>query len=103
MQAKVERQTLPQDNQLDPSLNLESKAARIRNNINKFENANVPQNKFTEPIKTNKLVNPPDTDFQNPDGTVDWKSMAMYYKGLANMMNAPHVDFKNLNGTYDWK
>ena len=43
MQAKVERQTLPQDNQLDPSLNLESEAARIRNNINQFENVNVPQ------------------------------------------------------------
>ena len=77
MQANVEQQTLPQDNQLDPNLNLESEAARIRNNINQFENVNVPQNKFTEPIKTNKLVNPPDTDFLNTDGTFDWKLMAM--------------------------
>ena len=29
--------------------------------------------------------------------------MAMYYKGLANMMNAPNVEFENLDGTYDWK
>ena len=103
MQANVEQQTLPQDNQLDPNLNLESEAAQIRNNINQFENVNVPQNKFTEPIKTNKLVNPPDTDFQNPDGTFDWKLMAMYYKGLANLMNAPNADFKNPDGTFDWK
>ena len=74
---------------MDPNLNLESEAAGIRNNINQFENVNVPQNKFTEPIKTNKLVNPPDTDFQNQDGSYDWKSMAMYYKGLANLINTP--------------
>ena len=42
MQANVDQQTLPQDNQLDPNLNLESEAARIRNNINQFENVIVP-------------------------------------------------------------
>ena len=72
-QANIERQILPQDNQLDPRLNLESEAARIWNNINQFEKVNVPQNKFTEPVKTNKLVNLSDIEFQNPDGTIDWK------------------------------
>ena len=55
-QTNMERQTIPQDNQLDPRLNLESETTRIRNNINQFENVNVPQNKFTEPVKTNKLI-----------------------------------------------
>ena len=44
--------------------------------------------------------------FQNHDGTINWKSMAMFYKGLANVNlqgNAPNVEFKNLDGTYDWK
>ena len=99
MQAKVEWQTIPQNHQLDPTLNLESEAAWIRNNINQFKNVKLPQNKFTEPIKTNMLVNPPDIDFQNQDGSYDWKSMAMYYKGLANLINTPNIDFKNPDGT----
>ena len=99
MPAKVEQQTVPQNNQLHPNLNLESEAARIRNNINQFENVNMPQNKFIEPIKTNKLVNPPDSDFQNQDESYDWKSMVMYYKGLANLINTPNIDFKNHDGT----
>ena len=73
MQAKVKQQTVSQNHQLDPNLNLESEAARIRNNINQFENINLPQNKFIEPIKTNKLENPPDMDFKNQDGSYDWK------------------------------
>ena len=69
--ANVEQQTLPQGNQLDPHLNLESKAVRIRNKIDQFENVKIPQNKFTEPTKTNELVNPIDTEFQNHDGMID--------------------------------
>ena len=106
MQANVEWQTLPQDNQLDPRLNLESEAARIRNNINQFENIYVPQNKFTEPVKTKNLSDiqfQHDWMFQNPHGTIDWKSLAMYFKGLANVMNMQNVEFKNLDGSYDWK
>ena len=103
MPAKVEQQTVPHSNQLHPNLNLESEAAKIRNNINQFENVNLPQNKLVEPIKTNKLVNPPDMDFKNQDGSYDWKSMAMYYKGLANLTNTPNVDFKNQDGSCDWK
>ena len=50
-QANVEQQTFPQDDQLYLHLNLESEVARIRNNINKFENVNAPYNKITEPEK----------------------------------------------------
>ena len=42
-------------------------------------------------------------DFRNQDGSYDWKSMAMYYKGLANLTNTPNVDFKNQDGSCDWK
>ena len=30
------------------------------------------------------LISTPNIDFKNPDGTCDWKSMAMYYKGVAS-------------------
>ena len=43
MQARVE-QTVPHSDQLHPRLNLESEAAQIRNEINHFENVNLPQN-----------------------------------------------------------
>ena len=29
--------------------------------------------------------------------------MAMFYKGLANLINTPNIDFKNHDGTCDWK
>ena len=63
----------------------------------------MPQNKLVESIKTNKSSNPPDMDFRNQDGSYDWKSMAMYYKGRANLTNTPNVDFKNQDGSCDWK
>ena len=77
MQARAE-QTVPHSNQLHPRLNLESEAARIRNNINQFENVNLPKNKLVEPIKTNNSSNPPNVDLRNQDRSYEWKSMAMY-------------------------
>ena len=59
------------------------------------------QNKLVEPIKTNKSSNPPDMDFRNQDGSYDWKSMTMYYKGLANLKNTLNVEFKNQDGSCD--
>ena len=53
----------------------------------------MPQNKLVEPIKTNKSANCPDMDLRNQDGSYDWKSMALYYKGLSNLINTPNVDF----------
>jgi len=41
MQARVE-QTIPHSDKLHPKLNLELEAAKIRNNINQFENVNLP-------------------------------------------------------------
>ena len=44
--------------------------------------------------------------FQTPEGKIDWKSLAMYYQGLANLNSqgtVPHVEFKNSDGTIDWK
>ena len=44
--------------------------------------------------------------FQTPEGKLDWKSLAMYYRGLANLNSqgtVPHVEFKNSDGTIDWK
>ena len=100
MQTRAE-QTVPHCTQLYPNLNLESAAARMRNNINQFENVNLPQNKLVEPIKTNKLADPPDMDFRNQDVSYYKKSMAMYYKGLANLTNTPNVDFKNQDRSCD--
>ena len=51
MQARVE-QTIPHSNKLHPKLNLESEAAKIRNNTNQFENVNLLQNKLVEPIQS---------------------------------------------------
>ena len=63
----------------------------------------MPKTKLVEPTKTNKLANPSDMDFRNQDGSYDWKSMAMYYKGLAHLTNTLNVDFKNQDGSCDWK
>ena len=44
--------------------------------------------------------------FQNSDGTLDWKSLAMYYRGLTNLNlqgKVMHVEFKNSDGTIDWR
>ena len=41
MHARVE-QTIPHSDKLHPRLHLESDAAKIRNNINPFENVNLP-------------------------------------------------------------
>ena len=52
-QSNFEQQKFPQDNQLDSRLNLESDAARIRSNINQFENVHTPYkpSHITEPPK----------------------------------------------------
>ena len=90
MQARVE-QIIPHSDKLNPRLNLESEAAKIRNNINQFENVNLPQNKPVEfnqfkeePITKNNLLNTPNVDFKNQDGSYDYKSMAMFFKGVAS-------------------
>ena len=91
MQARVE-QIIPHSDKLHPRLDLESEAAKIRKNINQFENVNLPQNKPVESnqfkealLTTNNFTNTPNVDFKNQDGSCDyWKSMAMYYKGVAS-------------------
>ena len=77
MQARVE-QIIPHSDKLNPGLNLESEAAKIRNNINQFENVNLPQNKLAEPIQSkeepitiNKPTNTPNKDFRKQDGSHD--------------------------------
>ena len=44
-QSIFERKNFPQNNHIDPRLNLESDASRIRNNINSFENIPTPYEK----------------------------------------------------------
>ena len=44
--------------------------------------------------------------FQNPDGTLNWQSLAMFYRGLANLNlqgHVTHVEFKNPDGSIDWR
>ena len=43
--------------------------------------------------------------FQNPDGTLNWQSLAMFYRGLTkeNLQGHVHVEFKNPDGSVDWK
>ena len=65
MQAKAE-QAIPHSGQLHPKLNLESDAARIRNNINRLEDLNMSKNKPIEPIQSKEEpTNTKIEDFKN--------------------------------------
>ena len=47
------------------------------------------------------LTNTPNVDFKNQDGSCDWKSMAMYYKGVASSspmkINKPKGNYGKLD------
>ena len=92
---------------------MESDASRIRNNLNLFENIPTPYekpqnhtNSQTDESYQNEKMFENDWMFKNSDGTLDWKSLAMYYRGLANLNlqgKVTHVEFKNSDGSIDWR
>merc|ERR1712240_325686 len=112
-QSMFDRKNFPQNNHIDPHLNQESDTANIRNNINSFENVPTPceepqkhTNSQNDENYQNEKIFENDWMFPNPDGTLNWQSLAMYYRGLANLNlqgHVTHVEFKNPDGSIDWK
>ena len=112
-QSMFDKKNFSQNNHIDPRLNLESDTTKIRNNITSFENIPTPckepqkhTNSQNDENYQNEKMFENDWMFQNPDGTLNWQSLAIFYRGLANLNlhgHVTHVEFKNPDGSIDWR